>query len=95
MKTELPLEPFAPHILAAIRTAFRGCWNELPLDNPEDVSRTRNKLVGTIANLASKGILDPHELKSQALQALGIGASAAGINGSGPTVDYHTHVSPD
>ena len=44
MKTELPLEPFAPHILAAIRTAFRGCWNELPLDNPEDVSRTRNKL---------------------------------------------------
>jgi hypothetical protein len=43
----------------------------------------RNRLAGTIANLAVKGVLDPHELKQRALDAVGIRAPAlAGDTGN-------------
>ena len=85
MSKEALLEPFAPHMLTAIRTAFQACWNELPRDLTADVTHMRNRLACTIANLASKGILDPHELKSLALNTLGIGASplAGGTSNGG------------
>lgn len=80
MQQEPCLEPFEPHILCAIRAAFQAGWNEVARKLAADVSYARNRLLGTIAHLATKGIHDPHELKSQALHALGIGASAlAGV----------------
>ena len=82
MNKESLLEPFEPHILSAIRTAFQAAWSEVSQELAADVSDMRNRLVGTIANLARKGILDPHELKHQALVALGLlgnkATSAAG-----------------
>jgi hypothetical protein len=51
------VEPFAPHTLRAIQTAFRAGWNELRSAGlTADPDRTRNRLAGTIANLARKGI---------------------------------------
>jgi len=76
MNKEPMLEPFEPHILSAIRTAFQSGWSEVSRELVADVNYMRNRLVGTIANLASTGILDPHELKSRALHTLGIEASA-------------------
>jgi hypothetical protein len=65
------LEPFAPQTLWAIQTAFQAGWNELRSAGlTADPDRTRNRLAGTIANLARKGILDPRELKDQVLRAL-------------------------
>jgi hypothetical protein len=65
------LEPFAPHTLRAIQTAFHAGWSELRRAGlTADADRTRNRLAGTIANLARKGILDPRDLKDQALRAL-------------------------
>jgi hypothetical protein len=65
------LEPFAPPTLRVIQTAFQAGWNELRSAGlTADPDRTRNRLAGTIANLARKGILDPRELKDQALGAL-------------------------
>jgi hypothetical protein len=77
MDKEPLLEPFAPHILSAIRTAFQAGWGELSRELVVDATFMRNRLAGTIANLASKGILDPHELKDRALHALGVTASRA------------------
>jgi len=83
MNKERLLEPFEPHILSAIRTAFQAGWNELPQHLIADVTRMRNRLAGTIANLALKGVLDPHELKQRALDAVGIRAPAlAGDKGN-------------
>jgi hypothetical protein len=76
MKKEPLLELFEPHLLSAIRTAFQAGWSEVSGEFVADVSYMRNRLVGTIANLAANGIADPQELKNQALHALGIGASA-------------------
>jgi hypothetical protein len=70
------LEPFEPHMLSAIRTGVQASWSELPPDLVADAARMRNKLAGTIANLALKGVLDPHELKQGALDAVGIRAPA-------------------
>jgi hypothetical protein len=65
------LEPFTPQTLRAIRTAFQDGWSELQSAGlTADPDRTRNRLVGTIANLAKRGILDPQELKDEALCAL-------------------------
>jgi hypothetical protein len=75
MKQKPSLEPFEPHILVAIRTAFQAGWSELSREFAADVTRLRNRLIGTIANLASQGVLDPHELKNRAFQALSIGPS--------------------
>jgi hypothetical protein len=83
MNKESLLEPFESHILSAIRTAFQAGWSELPRDLVADATHTRNRLAGTIANLAVKGVLDPHELKQRALDAVGIGAPAlAGDRGN-------------
>jgi hypothetical protein len=83
MNKESLLEPFEPHILSAIRTAFQAGWSELPRELVADVTRMRNRLAGTIANLAVKGVLDPHELKQRALDAAGIRAPAlAGETGN-------------
>jgi hypothetical protein len=76
MDTKPRLEPFEPHILCAIRAAVQASWNEMKRELAADVDYARNRLIGTITHLASKGIHDPHELKSHALRALGIGASA-------------------
>jgi hypothetical protein len=76
MNKEHLLEPFESHILSAIRTAFQAGWSELPRELVADVTRMRNKLAGTIANLALNGVLDPHELKQRALDAVGIGTPA-------------------
>jgi hypothetical protein len=65
------LDPFHPHTLLAIQTAFQAGWNELRrVGVMADPDRMRNRLAGTIANLAREGILDPRELKEQALGAL-------------------------
>ena len=65
------LDPFPPQTLRAIQTAFQAGWNELRRAGVmADPDRTRNRLAGTIANLARRGILDPRELKAQALRAL-------------------------
>ena len=45
-RDEALLEPFAPEILAAIRTAFRAGWQELAGDQPNDNPILRNKLAG-------------------------------------------------
>ena len=74
MNKQSLLEPLEPHILSAIRTAVQASWSELPHDLVADVARMRNRLAGTIANLALKGVLDPHELKQRALDAVGIRA---------------------
>jgi hypothetical protein len=76
MDNEPRLGPFEPHILSAIRAAFQVSWNEVARELAADVSYARNRLLGTIAHLATKRIHDPHELKSQALHVLGIGVSA-------------------
>jgi hypothetical protein len=66
------LEPSAPRTLRAIQNAFQAGGNELRSAGlTADPDRTRNRLAGTtIADLARKGILDPRELKEQALRAL-------------------------
>jgi hypothetical protein len=74
MNKEPLLDPFEPHMLSAIRAAVQASWSELPRDECGHVARVRNRLVGTIANLALKGVLDPHELKQRALDAVGMPA---------------------
>jgi hypothetical protein len=71
MRKDISLEPFAPHVLAAIRTAFEAGWNEISRGVSADATCMRNRFAGTLANLANKGILNPEELKEQALEALG------------------------
>jgi hypothetical protein len=65
------LEPFEPEMLERIRAAFQAGWHELcnarALPNPLIV---RNRLAGTIACLAARGISDPLELKDQALRTV-------------------------
>lgn len=85
MGNEPQLEPFEPHILSAIRTAFQAGWSEMSQELVTDVTSVRNKLVGTIATLASKGVLDPHELKEQALNALGLSPHQATPETTGGT----------
>jgi hypothetical protein len=70
MNKEPLLDPFEPHMLSAIRAAVQASWSELPRDECGHVARVRNRLAGTIANLAVKGVLDPHELKQRALDAV-------------------------
>ena len=69
-------EPFEPETLERIRAAFRAGWHELcnagALPNPLMV---RNRLAGTIACLAARGISDPMELKDQALRTVTAQAS--------------------
>lgn len=65
------LEPFAPQTLQAIQRAFQAGWTELSgTCGQADAIRTRNRLAGAIANLARKGIADPHNLKDEALRVL-------------------------
>jgi hypothetical protein len=65
------LDPFPPQTLRVIQTAFQAGWNELRKAGVmTDPDRVRNRLAVTIANLGREGILDPRELKDQALGAL-------------------------
>jgi hypothetical protein len=65
------LEPFAPQTLQAIQRAFQAGWTELSRTcGQTDAVRTRNRLAGAIANLAGKGIVDPHRLKDEALRLM-------------------------
>jgi hypothetical protein len=83
MNKEPLLDPFEPHMLSVIRAAVQATWSELPRDEGGDVTLVRNRLAGTIANLAVMGVLDPHELKQRALDAVGIRAPAlAGETGN-------------
>ena len=77
MRERTPLlEPFEPETLETIRAAFQAGWHELcnagALPNPLMV---RNRLAGTIACLAARGISDPMELKDQALRTVTAQAS--------------------
>lgn len=90
MNKEPLLEPFEPHTLSAIRMAFQAAWSEVSREVVADVSYMRNRLVGTIANLARKGILDPHELKTQALVALGLLGNQA-TSAAGGTCNHTAH----
>jgi hypothetical protein len=83
MNKEPLLEPFEPDMLSAIRAAVQGTWSELPRDEGGDVTLVRNRLAGTIANLALKGVLDPQELKQRALDAVGMPA---------PVICHWSHV---
>ena len=69
-------EPFEPETLERIRAAFQAGWHELcnagALPNPLMV---RNRLAGTIACLAARGISDPMELKDLALRTVTAQAS--------------------
>jgi hypothetical protein len=65
------LEPFAPQTLRAIQRAFHAGWSELSRTcGQADAIGTRNRLAGAIANLARKGIVDPHNLKDEALRVV-------------------------
>jgi hypothetical protein len=65
------LQPMKEDVLNAIHAGFQAAWRELCestlIGDPE---RTRNKLLGAIANLAQCGIRDPLELKARALRSL-------------------------
>lgn len=79
------LEPFEPRTLDAIRAAFGAGWRELSRREPCADVRLRNRLVGTIANLARSGVEDPEELKRQALHKL-MTARPGGIQPSGCSI---------
>jgi hypothetical protein len=65
------LQPMEPHVLNAIHEGFHAAWPELCASTPTgDPERTRNKLLGAIANLAQCGIRDPLELKGRALRSM-------------------------
>ena len=57
-----------------LSAAVQATWSELPRDEGGDVTLVRNRLAGTIANLALKGVLDAQELKQRALDAVGMPA---------------------
>jgi hypothetical protein len=69
------LQPFDADTLEVIQTAFRAGWHELcngdPVANP---AQLRNRLAGTIAHLARRGITDPLHLKEKALQRVHLAA---------------------
>ena len=69
------LEPFDAETLRSIQTAFWASWHELcngdPVPSPIQL---RNRLAGTIANLARTGITDPLHLKEKALQRVAVAA---------------------
>jgi len=72
------LEPFAPQTLEVIQRAFQAGRSELSRTcGQADAIRTRNRLAGAIANLARKGIVDPHRLKDEALRLLNASPQAS------------------
>jgi hypothetical protein len=79
------LEPFEPRTLESIRAAFGASWSELSQREPCADARLRNRLVGTIANLARSGVEDPDELTRQALHRL-MTARLGGVQPSGCSI---------
>jgi hypothetical protein len=69
-------EPFEPEMVERIRSAFQAGWHELcEAGISSDPHALRNRLAVTIARLASSGISDPLELKSQALRIVNASTS--------------------
>jgi len=63
-------EPFDEQTLDRIRSAYRDARPHV-LPGTQDPAIVRNRLVGTLAQLAMAGVTDPTRLKAEAIRKLG------------------------
>ena len=63
------LQPFDERTLTLVRSAYQRAWPHLSRGQG-DPSLVRNRLVGTLATLASGGIVDQVHLEREALRRI-------------------------
>jgi hypothetical protein len=64
---------FDPAQMKAIGQAFDGAWEQIAPQvskRPEAIEAARYKLAQLVLSLAKRGILDPEELKEEALRLM-------------------------